>query len=83
MALYRKKTLRRMSPTARKVARLAGELASVAKRLKNLIPDLQRLDLDSKALAHAREIYRRESEKTAEQILEEAIQHDLDLEEQD
>jgi len=47
---YRKKTLRTMSPTARKVARLTGELESVSRRLKNLIPDLQRLDLDSRAL---------------------------------
>ena len=47
---YRKRTLRTMSPTARKVARLVGELESVSKRLKNLIPDLQRLELDSKAL---------------------------------
>lgn len=52
---YRKKTLRSMSPTARKVARLAGEAESVARRLKNLIPTLQQLDLDSQALAHARE----------------------------
>ena len=52
---YRKKTLRRMSPTARRVARLAGELDSVSRRLKNLITDLQRLDLDSQALAHAKE----------------------------
>jgi len=52
---YRKKTLRRMSPTARKVARLAGELTSVVRRLQNLIPDLQRLDLDrSKALINAK-----------------------------
>ena len=47
---YRKKTLRTMSPTARKVARLTGELESVSRRLKNLIPELQRLDLDSRAL---------------------------------
>uniref|UniRef100_A0A6M3KWJ4 Uncharacterized protein n=1 Tax=viral metagenome TaxID=1070528 RepID=A0A6M3KWJ4_9ZZZZ len=47
---YRKKTLRTMSPTARKVARLAGETESVATRLKNLIPTLQSLDLDSQAL---------------------------------
>jgi len=50
---YRKKTLRRMSPTARKVARLAGEAESVARRLKNLIPELQGLDLDSEALKTA------------------------------
>jgi len=51
---YRKKTIRKMSPTARKVARLAGELDSVSRRLKNLIPELQQLDLDSQALAHAK-----------------------------
>jgi len=44
-----------MSPTARKVARLAGELESVARRLKNLVPDLQRLDLDSRALETAKQ----------------------------
>lgn len=47
---FRKKTLRLMSPTSRKVARLAGELDSVSRRLKNLIPDLQRLELDAAAL---------------------------------
>ena len=52
---YKKRTLRRMSPTARKVARLAGELDSVARRLKNLIPDLQSLDIDSKALETAKQ----------------------------
>lgn len=52
---YRKRTLRIMSPTARKVARLIGELQSVANRLKNLIPDIQSLDLDSKALANAKQ----------------------------
>ena len=52
---YRRATLRRMSPTARKVARLIGEQESIARRLKNLIPDLQGLDLDSQALAHAKE----------------------------
>ena len=52
---FRKRTLRTMSPTARKVARLTGELTSVAKRLKNLVPDLQRLDADSQALATAKQ----------------------------
>ncbi len=50
---YRKKTLRRMSPTARKVARLAGELDSISRRLKNLIPELQQLELASQALAQS------------------------------
>jgi len=53
---YRKKTLRSMSPTTRKLARLIGEAESVARRLKNLVSEIQRLELDSKALAHAREI---------------------------
>jgi len=47
---YRKRTLRTMSPTARKVARLIGEVESATNRLKNLIPELQTLDLDSRAL---------------------------------
>ena len=47
---YRKKTLRTMSPTARKVARLIGELDSVSRRLKNLIPELKDLDFQSRAL---------------------------------
>jgi len=51
---YRKRTLRTMSPTARKVARLIGELDSVSRRLKNLIPDLQRLDFESRALKTAK-----------------------------
>lgn len=53
MAL-KKKTLRKMSPTARKVARLAGEAQSVGRRLINLLPLLQSLDLDSQALQVAR-----------------------------
>ena len=51
---FKKKTLRTMSPTARKVARLAGEMDSVARRLKNMIPELQSLELDSRALQTAR-----------------------------
>ena len=53
---YRKKTLRSMSPTTRRVARLIGELGSVTKRLKNLIPDIQRLEADSQALWSQRQV---------------------------
>ena len=53
---YRKKTLRSMSPVARKVARLIGEQESISKRLKNLIPELQQLELDSRALENAKHI---------------------------
>ena len=54
MAL-RKKTLRRMSPVARKLARLIGELDSVSRRAKNLLAEVQRLELDSQALTTARQ----------------------------
>ena len=47
---YRKTTLRRMSPTTRQVARLIGEGESVMRRLKNLIPAIQQLELSDKAL---------------------------------
>ena len=42
---YRKKTLRSMSPVTRKVARLIGELGSIERRLKNIIPDPAVFDL--------------------------------------
>lgn len=47
---FRKRTLRSMLPTTRKVARLIGEQESIARRFKNLIPELQRMELDSIAL---------------------------------
>ena len=50
---YRKKTLRSMLPTTRKVARLIGELESADRRLKNLIPELQRIELDAIALRNS------------------------------
>jgi len=65
---FRRKTLRKMSPTARKVARLAGELDSVSRRLKNLIPDLQRLDLDSQALANIEAHYKVEAKNFRKEI---------------
>jgi len=52
---YRKATLRRLPPVSRKYARLLGELDSVLRRGKNLVGEITRLELDSRALAHARE----------------------------
>ena len=49
--MYRKSTLRRMPTETRKVAKLINEAESVTNRLKNLIPIIQGLELDSKALA--------------------------------
>lgn len=51
---YRKRTLRSMTPVTRKVARLLGELESVGRRLKNAMPEIQSLELDSRALTNAK-----------------------------
>jgi len=52
---FRKATLRRMPPVTRRYAKLLGELESVLRRGKNLVEEISRLELDSRALAHARE----------------------------
>jgi len=53
---YRKATLRNMPPYTRRLARLVGELDSVSRRLKNILPELQSLELwyraDQKRQAH-------------------------------
>jgi len=46
---YRKKTLRRLTPEARKLAKLIGELESVSRRLKSLVPIVERLEVDVRA----------------------------------
>ena len=53
--VMRKKTLRRLSPVARKGARLAGEVDSIGRRLKNIVGEIQSLELDSAALKHAKD----------------------------
>lgn len=52
---YRKATLRKMPPVTRKYAKLLGDLESVLRRGKNLVEEINRLELDSQALAHAKE----------------------------
>ena len=54
--MYRKATLRRMPPQTRRYARLLNDLESILRRGKNLVGVIQRLELDSRALAHAKEI---------------------------
>ncbi len=53
--MYRKATLRRMPPETRKYARLLNDLDSVLRRGKNMVETISRLELDSRALAHAKE----------------------------
>ena len=45
----RKRTLRRLTPEARKLARLVGEIESTATRLKNLVPVVQDLEMWQRA----------------------------------
>jgi len=44
-----------MPPVTRKYAKLLNELDSVLRRGKNLVEEISRLELDSRALAHAKE----------------------------
>ena len=39
-----------MSPTTRKVARLIGELSSIERRLKNLLPEIKQIEFEAQAL---------------------------------
>ena len=52
---FRKATLRRMPPKTRKYAKLLNEMESVLRRGKNMVEEIQRLELDSQALVHAKE----------------------------
>jgi len=54
--MFRKATLRRMPPKTRHYARLLNDLESVLRRGKNMVEVIQWLELDSRALAHAKEI---------------------------
>ncbi|MBA7657216.1 hypothetical protein ES703_65151 [subsurface metagenome] len=56
MCPYRKATLRRMPPVTRKYAKLLGELESVLRKGKNLVEEIRRLELDSRALVHAKQM---------------------------
>ena len=52
---YRKTTIRKLPPVTREYCRLLNELDSIVHRGKNLAKQLERIELDSRALAHARE----------------------------
>lgn len=50
----RRKTLRKMSPVARKLAKMVNEVKSLERRLKNLIAVVESLELDSNALRNTK-----------------------------
>lgn len=60
---YRRSTLRKMSPTTRRVARLIGELSSVERRLKNLLPEIKNIEFESQALENGSQINQPEGVK--------------------
>lgn len=47
---YRKQTLRRLQPFNRKLARLANDVDSIRRRLRNLVDEAQQLELQASAL---------------------------------
>jgi len=53
--VYRPTTLRKMAPVTRSYARLLGELSSVLRKGKNLVPKIASLEHDSRALATAKQ----------------------------
>lgn len=46
---YRGKTTRRMPPKTRKLAKLINDLASIERRLKNLLPEIQTAEMFERA----------------------------------
>ena len=46
---YRKKTLRKLTPEARKLAKAIGELDSISRKLKNLVPIVESLEIEVRA----------------------------------
>lgn len=58
--MYRPSTLRRMPPFQRKVARLINEQERIARQLKKMLPDIGRLELDSRALFQSKKFQENE-----------------------
>lgn len=63
MAGLRKRTMRKMLPATkfpitRKLARLQGEVASVNRRMKNLIPEVKDLEFELRALHEENKVLR-------------------------
>ena len=64
---YRKKTLRQLPPMTRRYARLVNEAQSLARKLKNMTEEIDRLESDSRALFARNEHYRKEVQHNAKQ----------------
>lgn len=51
-----KKTIQQLPPPARKLTRLQNELSSIRTKIKYIIPEVARAELDSQALFNSKEI---------------------------
>ena len=53
----RRKTLRKLPPETRKVARLIGEMESATRRLKNLLPEIQMMEMWKRSEEKRQKVY--------------------------
>lgn len=60
---YRKHALRRMTPQARRLARLADDLESVRRKLKGLVPVVEDLELWERAERKRQAAFGRQRER--------------------
>ena len=51
---YRKKTMRKMYPVARKLARLENSLDGISRKIRNLVPQVERVEFEARALRNAK-----------------------------
>lgn len=65
--MKRKRTIRRMTPTARKIQYAINDAQSALKRLENLVPEMVRLEMDSMVLYRASQQMQRPEEIPDEQ----------------
>ena len=75
---YRKKTLRAMTPTARKLAKLQGEIDSAARRLKAIIQEVNDIEASLKVATLANDrraviLETPEGKRTAQEIAHRAL----------
>ena len=80
---YRRKTLRAMTPTARKLAKLQGELDSAATRMKKLIAEVNEIEATLKTASLENDRHRAallettEAKLTVQEIAHNALFPDL------
>ena len=51
---YRKSTMRKMYPVARKLAKLENQLDGISRKIKNLIPQVEKVEFEARALRNAK-----------------------------